>query len=109
MNELQHLREQVGMDGEQTSQANRKRQHPLTYGQLRDDMVHQMGRSLCHAPRAARGADAAALAEKDHQLCPGAASAAARPGIHKTIRGLSTIVTFLCGSLRLPTMLSHSR
>ena len=30
------------------------------------DMVHQLG--LCHAPRAARGADAAALAGEGHQF-----------------------------------------
>ena len=49
------------MDGKETAQGNRERQHPLAHRNPGDDMVNQMGRSLMHAPRAARGADAAAL------------------------------------------------
>ena len=39
-------------------------------------MFHQMGRSLCLAPRAARGADAAAFAGEGHQFLLVAAVAA---------------------------------
>ena len=56
------------MDGEQTAQGNRERQHPLAHRYLRDDMVHQMGRCLGHAARAAGGADAAALRREGSPL-----------------------------------------
>jgi len=58
----------IGMDGEQTAQGNRERQHPLAHRHLGDDMVHQMGRGLGHSPRAARRADAAPLTGKGHQF-----------------------------------------
>ena len=76
MNDLQYRCKQVGMNGKQTAQGNRKRQHPLAHRYLRDDMVHQMGRCLCHAPRAARGADAAAFAGESDKFLLGAAVAA---------------------------------
>ena len=58
MDDLQYREEQVGMNGKETSQRNRQRQHPLAHQHLGDDMVDQMGGGLGHAPRAARGANA---------------------------------------------------
>ena len=44
-------------------------EHPLAHRQTGQDMIHEVGGSLCHAPGVARGADAAALAgEGDEQI-----------------------------------------
>jgi len=50
--------------------------HPLAHRHLGDDMIDQMGGGLGHAPRAARGENAAPLAGKCHQLLLRAAVAA---------------------------------
>jgi hypothetical protein len=61
------------MDGEQTAQGNRERQHPLAHRYRRDDMVNQMGRSICHAALAAGGAEVAMPTREGRQLPLGAA------------------------------------
>ena len=58
---LQHGREQLRMCREEDAQRERERQHPLTHGRLRDDVIDQMGGGCCHAPGAAGGTKAASL------------------------------------------------
>ncbi len=67
---LQHRRHQLGLCGQQQTQRDRQRQHPppLAYRNPRDDVVHQVGRRLRHAPGPARGAKAPALATEGQQL-----------------------------------------
>ena len=45
-----------------------KRQHPLPHRHFGDDAIDQPGGGFRHAPRPARGANAAPLARKGHQL-----------------------------------------
>jgi hypothetical protein len=43
-------------------------QHSLPHGHARDDVIHQVHRSLRHAPGAARGTETAPLAAKGQLL-----------------------------------------
>ena len=58
----------TGVSSEQDAQRDRKRQHPLAHRHARDDMIDQVGGSLCHAPRPARGAKPSPLARKGYEL-----------------------------------------
>ena len=53
LHHLQHRRDQLGLRGQQLAQRDRQRQHPLAHRHLRDDVIHQVGGGLCHAPGAA--------------------------------------------------------
>ena len=53
LHHLQYRRDQLGLRGQQLAQRDRKRQHPLAHRHLRDDVIHQVGGGLCHAPGAA--------------------------------------------------------
>jgi hypothetical protein len=53
---------------QQQAQRDRQRQHPLAHRHTGDDVVDQVRRRLCHAPRAARGAKAAPFAAEGQQL-----------------------------------------
>jgi hypothetical protein len=53
LHHLQHRRDQFGLRGQQHTQRDRHRQHPLPHRNVRDDLIHQMRRRLGHAPRAA--------------------------------------------------------
>jgi hypothetical protein len=64
------------MGGQQKSQWNGKRQHPLAYRHLWDDVIHQVGGRLCHAPGAAGGTNSASLTGEGHELLVGAVCAA---------------------------------
>ena len=68
MDDLQHGRETLRMDGDQTSQGNRKRQHPLALRSPMEDIVNQISGGLVHAARVARWADTAALTGRRHQF-----------------------------------------
>jgi len=48
VNHLQHGREQVRLIGEQMSARDRKRDHSLAHGHVRNHLLHQMGGSLGH-------------------------------------------------------------
>ena len=84
MNDLQYRRQQFGMHGEQTAQRYRERQHPLSHRHARDDLIHQIRSGFRHAPRAARGADAAQLAAKgDQQLVRATLTAQAHEAVRE--------------------------
>lgn len=70
--------DEIGLRGQQQTQRDRQRQHPLPYRHMWDDVVHQVRRGLRHAPCAARGAEPAPLAAERQQLVV-AALAAAKP------------------------------
>jgi hypothetical protein len=53
LHHLQHRRDQLGLHGQQQAQRDRQRQHPPPHRHMRDDVIHQVGGGLRHAPRAA--------------------------------------------------------
>ena len=58
----------LGLSGEQESQRVREGQHLLADGLFRQHMIDQVGSGLDHPPGTARGAEAASLARKGHQV-----------------------------------------
>jgi hypothetical protein len=62
---------------------DRKRQHPLTHRHPRDDVVDQVRRCFCHAPRPARRAEPAPLARERQRASHGYTARAAQP--HKSV------------------------
>src|SRR4051794_33896612 len=56
------------MGGQQDSQRDRKREHPLAHRYARDHAVDQVGSALRHAPRPAGRAEPAPLTGEGHQL-----------------------------------------
>ena len=68
VNALQHWREQIGMGGEEDTQRNWKREHPLPHWHPWDDIVDQVRSALCHTPCPAGGAKPAPLAGEGQQL-----------------------------------------
>lgn len=74
---LQHRRDELGLRGQQQTQRDRQRQHPLPHRDMWDDVVHQVRRGLRHASRAARRAEFAPLSERQQLVVP--AIAAAKP------------------------------
>ena len=50
LHHLQHRRDQLGLRGQQQSQRDRQREHPLAHRHVRDDVLHQVGGGLRHAP-----------------------------------------------------------
>ncbi len=73
---LQHGRHQQGPRSQQQAQRDRQQQHPLAHRHVGDDVVHQVGRRLRHAPGTARGAEPAPLAAEGDQLVVAAVTAA---------------------------------
>jgi hypothetical protein len=59
------------MGGQQKSQWNRKRQHPLAHRHLRDHLIYQVGGCLCHAPRPAGRAKPAPFTGEGDELLMG--------------------------------------
>ena len=76
VDDLQCRREHFGVHCEEATQRDRKRQHPLAHRHFGDDVIDQPGGSFRHAPRPARGANAAPLARKGHPLLVAALRAA---------------------------------
>jgi hypothetical protein len=68
----------VRLHGQQQAQWDRQGQDTLAHRHVRNDLVHQVRRSLRHAPLAARRAEPAPLAAEGQQLVV-AALAAAQP------------------------------
>ena len=66
------------MGGQQKSQWNRKRQHPLPYRHPRDDVIYQVSRRFGHAPCPTGGAEPAPFTRESHQLLMGAVWATAK-------------------------------
>ena len=50
LHHLQHRRHQLGLCGQQQSQRDRQREHPLAHRHVRDDVIHQVGGGLRHSP-----------------------------------------------------------
>ena len=71
-----HRCEQLWLGGEEGTQRNRERQHPLTHRHARDDVIDRVRSGLCHAPGAARRAKPASLAGEGDQLLMRALGAA---------------------------------
>jgi len=67
MHDRQYRADGCGLAGEQKAQGVRKAQHPLPHRARAKHVLHQMPRTLGHAPRAATGAKPALLAGKRHQ------------------------------------------
>jgi hypothetical protein len=76
VDDLQYWGEQFGVDREEAAQRNWKRQYPLPHRHFRNNVIHQPGSGLRHAPAPARGAYTAPLAREGHQLLVGARRAA---------------------------------
>ena len=75
LNHAQHRPQQFRMHGKQAAQRDGERQHPLPHRHVRDDLINQVSRRLMHAPRAARGTEAASLATERHPRLAGAGGA----------------------------------
>lgn len=78
VDDAEHAREGARVAGEQKAQREGQAQHPLAQGLvLRQHLLEEQRGTLCHAPRAAAGAEAAALAAEtsmltsEHRLLPG--------------------------------------
>ncbi len=67
------------MGGQKKSQRDWKRQYPLAYRHLRDDVIDQVDGRLCHAPGAASGTKPAPLTGEGYELLVGAVCAAQQP------------------------------
>ena len=83
LHHLQHQRDQFRLRGQQQTQRYRRRQHPLLHRNMWDDVVHQVRRSLRHAPGPARRAKAPPFAAEGEQLvvaAVGARTVAGRTG-----------------------------
>src|SRR5262249_2351317 len=68
-------RGQLRIDGEVVTDAPRECHHPLPDRDARNHPVDEMGGSVMHPPRGARGAHAASLARKRNEVPPPAATA----------------------------------
>src|SRR5207249_641107 len=53
--------------GEKVAQAVRQREHPLAYGDVRQDVIDEVGGLLGHPPAATTGTEAASLARERHE------------------------------------------
>jgi hypothetical protein len=74
----QYQRQRIRIPRQQIAQRKGQRQHPLSQGSLRQHLIGQQCRRLCHAPSTARGAKPALLAAERQQLF-GVAVPAAHP------------------------------
>jgi hypothetical protein len=62
---------EIGVAVQEVAQARGHRQDPLAQRQVRQDVIGEMRRRRHHAPRVARGANAAPLArERDQEIVP---------------------------------------
>lgn len=75
VHDLQHGCNQLGLCGQQQAQGDGQRQHPLAYRHMGDDVIHQVRRSLRHAPGSARWAEPAPLATERDELVVAAVAA----------------------------------
>ena len=78
VDDVQYLAHDRQTAGKQKPERERHTQHPLAHRLMRQDYIHQQGRTLGHAPRPATGTIAAAFAAERHQVF-GMAGFAAQP------------------------------
>ncbi len=50
LHHLQHRRDQLGLRGQQQTQRDGQREHPLAHRHVRNDVIDQVGGGLRHAP-----------------------------------------------------------
>ena len=75
VDDLQDGREQLRMCSEEPTKRDRKREHPLANRYPGDDVVHQVGGGLHHAPGATTRVEAATLATEGDELFMGTVGA----------------------------------
>lgn len=67
VNDAKNLAHHGRAGGQQETQRERHREHPLAHRHPRQDVVHQQGSALGHAPGPATGAEPPAFATERHQ------------------------------------------